>query len=526
MNRLLILLLLFISSHAMAQVRAARILLIPLDDRPPCLQFTVRMGLIGYAEVIAPPQELLGQFTTPGQSEAIAAWVEKQDLRSFDAAIVCLDMLAYGGLVGSRVHQVAAPLALQRLEVLNRIRKKAPKLPVYAQSVVMRLAPSATPQNAAYRQKIARWAEISPYPAHQAEARQLEKEIPAAELQDYKEARTRNLRINQRAIALTKQGIIDYLLLTQDDAKPQGVHRSDHETLLQEIKKEKLTSRVALQAGTDEVSMLLLSRALIRHFGFAPKVRALYSSESTRGTTMPFEDRPLYQTVSEQILAAGAQEVPDNTADVFFYVYASRHEADRAESSVDEIASLLEAGKAVIVADIDPRGDVQGGDSTFTKALEKRQLLGKLSGYASWNTAGNTIGTALPQGTIYTVASQKLLSKPGLASSIYTAQQWFLLHRLLDDYYFHTKVRREANAAFGQAGMSATLLDEKRNQAMETRCQEQLQAFFTQLWPAYQASIPPQYQCLTPSPLQFHLPWNRTFEALIDFDLTCKAVKP
>ena len=88
-----------VSSLAAQTKYTSRILLIPLDDRPPCLQFPVRMGAIGDAEIVTPPRELLGRFTEFGQSEAIIEWLKKQNLNSFDAAIVSVDMLAYGGLV-------------------------------------------------------------------------------------------------------------------------------------------------------------------------------------------------------------------------------------------------------------------------------------------------------------------------------------------------------------------------------------------------------------------------------------------
>ena len=52
------------------QAPTTKILLIPLDDRPPCLQFPEKMGLIAGAEVIAPPKELLGKFTQAGNPEA------------------------------------------------------------------------------------------------------------------------------------------------------------------------------------------------------------------------------------------------------------------------------------------------------------------------------------------------------------------------------------------------------------------------------------------------------------------------
>ena len=175
----------------------ARVLLIPLDDRPPCLQFTERLGSIGDAQVITPPLELLGRFTTPGQSDQIIAWLRQQDIASFDAVIIALDMLAYGGLVGSRVHDVPFDTALNRLAIIATLRQRAPALKIYGQSVVMRLAPTATAANETYRQKLSRWAEISVAPdaASKTETARLEADIPAEGLADYKQARLRNLKM-------------------------------------------------------------------------------------------------------------------------------------------------------------------------------------------------------------------------------------------------------------------------------------------------------------------------------------------
>jgi len=81
------------SSVQAAPLKKVRILLIPLDNRPPCLQFTQKMGLIGNAQVVQPPDNFLGNFTTPGQSDKIVAWLLKQNLKSFNAAIISLDMI-------------------------------------------------------------------------------------------------------------------------------------------------------------------------------------------------------------------------------------------------------------------------------------------------------------------------------------------------------------------------------------------------------------------------------------------------
>ncbi|HVF86369.1 MAG TPA: DUF4127 family protein, partial [Pyrinomonadaceae bacterium] len=119
-------------AQRLAHTYAARVLLIPLDDRPPCLQFPIMQGLIADAEVVAPPREMLGRFTVPGDAERIAAWVRAQDFTRFDRVIVSIDMLAYGGLVASRVHRTPRDEAMRRLDLLRDIRRRAPRLPVYA----------------------------------------------------------------------------------------------------------------------------------------------------------------------------------------------------------------------------------------------------------------------------------------------------------------------------------------------------------------------------------------------------------
>ncbi|MEJ7616088.1 MAG: DUF4127 family protein [Pyrinomonadaceae bacterium] len=109
----------FICLAALSMARAnadarplARVLLITLDDRPPCLQVTQMIGDIGDAEVVAPPRALLGRFTEAGQPDEIARWVNGQKLHEFDAVVVSLDMLAYGGLVNSRVNSTPLAVAL------------------------------------------------------------------------------------------------------------------------------------------------------------------------------------------------------------------------------------------------------------------------------------------------------------------------------------------------------------------------------------------------------------------------------
>ncbi|HEY8562512.1 MAG TPA: DUF4127 family protein [Pyrinomonadaceae bacterium] len=517
-----------VAAQAGAKPRA-RILLIPMDDRPPCLQFTERMGAIGDAEVVAPPKKFLGKFTTPGESDKIISWIKEQNLQSFDAAIVSVDMLAYGGLVAMRRHgETDAGEALGRIEVLREIKRRAPRLTLYVQSVIMRLAPTGDGRNDAYRDKLSQWAEISPYAESKAETAKLEKEIPADVLTDYKLARERDLKINLKTIEMTREKVIDYLILSQDDAKPRGIHVADRERLIAETKRLKLQERVAVQPGADEVSMLLLARALSRHFGYSPKIKAIYSSEELSRRAMPFEDRALRETVSFHIKATGSREVArEKDADLLFYVYASRFETGRAATFAEEIAAKVNAGKKVIAADIDPKGDVQGGDPRFTEELGGRGVFSRLNGYASWNTAGNTIGTALPQGVVFALAQKaRLPESKDAAARVLTAQHWFTFHRVLDDYYYHTLVRAKAKDYIARNKWSALRLSDEATAKVEDFSRPLLRDALAELTRIYFAGAKNSSNdpaCEKPSDLEFDLPWNRTFEAEIDFDLECRS---
>lgn len=504
-----------------------KILLIPLDDRPPCLQFPVKMGLIGDAEIVAPPMELLGKFTDAGKSDQIIEWIKKQDLKTFDAAIVSVDMLAYGGLVAMRVHDTTDQAAMKRLEFVREMRKSAPQMKIYASSVIMRLAPTGTLANEPYRENLARWAEISVDPNLKTETAALDAKIPAEALANYKAARIRDLKINRAVVDLVKNKTIDYLILSQDDAKPKGVHVADRENLIAYTKKLNLSERIAVQPGADEVSMLLLARSLSDKYDFHPTIKAVYSSEEARAKVMPFEDRALFETVGFHIKAVGARETADETkADALFYVYASRFEKNSAERFAADIKAKLDEKKQIIVADIDPKGDVQGGDVSFTESLAEQKSLSRINSYAAWNTAGNTIGTTLPQGVIFALAKAKLLKSEAAKTRILTAENWFTFHRVLDDYYFHNIVRAKAKNYIRENKWNALRLSDEATGKVENYSLNLLKESFNELTRDYfgasSKNLESNLICENPSNLTFDLPWNRTFEAAINFDLQCR----
>jgi hypothetical protein len=502
---------------------SAKILLIPLDERPPCLQFPVKMGLIGDVELITPPYEMLGRFLDFGKSDEIIRWIDAQNIQSFDAVIISMDMISYGGLVASRVHETEISEALKRVEIVKVIRQKSPKIKIYGSSVIMRLAPTADGKNELYREKLSKWAEISPDENQKTLTQKLESDIPQEALRNYKTARERNLKVNLFAAELAKNKVFDYLILSQDDAKAKGVHIKDRETLSQFVQSNNLTERIAIQPGADEVSMLLLARSVADKYNYRPKIKAVFSSESMADKEMPFEDRPLRKTVSFHIKAVGAREVSNiNDADICFFVFTSRKEEERAKTFADEIIAFSKkTNKGMIIVDIDPVGDIQGGDITFTERLKEQAIFSKTYGYASWNTAGNAIGTALPHGILFGVSKPiaKLHPQKEVINRMAKAQTWFMLNRLLDDYSYHSIVRPASAKMIREKNWNAYRLTDEQTKSTEEFCKKELLPIAIKTVEGFYPKN--SSKNLKIVSFSFDLPWNRTFEAKID----CQTIK-
>jgi len=519
-STVLILSCLLASSLIQAQVHSrfdAHIILIPLDDRPPCLQFPTKMGLIGNVEVVSPPKNLLGSFTQSADPDKIVSWIKQQDLSHTDAIIVSLDMLVYGGLVSSRVSKITESEAAKRFEILKEIRLNNPKIRIYGSSILMRLAPTADGKNEAWREKVNKWASLPHDEKSKAEILKLEKEIPSEVLAEYKKTRARNFIVNGFALDLVKTNIVDYLILGQDDARPKGIHSTERDSLQKMVAIKNLSDKVILQAGADEASMLLLARSFTDRTSTKPQVKLIFSSAKTAAQVMPFEDKPLRETVSSHLKACGTTETTDDkAADLFFFVYASRLEKGRSATFTNEIAKIrsINPTKGIIVADIDPTGEVQGSDPDFTELALTKKIFSDCAGYAAWNTAANTIGTALPQGLIYWISKAKTDRTLQTKEEMKEAQAWFIRHRLVDDYLYHSVVRPSLIKNISEKDWNPLKLTEKQVSTLEFDGKERLEELSNQLVEKF-----PQGKKYGISKLSFHLPWKRTFEAEIEFQL-------
>jgi len=519
---------------------AGYITLVPIDDRPAVGQFAQMIGAIADHRVRTPPREALGRFTTPGDTARIGDWLRSQNYSKTDALVVSVDMLAYGGLVASRVYNTSFDEAKRRLEFFRWFKSKYPRIPVYAFSTIMRVAPTATAETRNYHSKLARWAELKDRVAKAndqklaAERDQINRELDPQVVENYLAARRRNLQINLAMLELVKAGVVNEMILLQDDAREFGLHRQDQAALKSKLKVLSIEARVPIYNGADEGSNSLVSRAILDKFAYKLRVAVIYSSEKSREVIAPFEDHPLEYTVESQIRAAGGVPVSEyDKADYTLFVNAPGTSDEEFDLFLKKLIKELKETRYIALADLlFPQPHRSGADERLIAALKREKLLDRFAGYAAWNTAGNTLGTAIPHANLRVFYKTKLNDSVERTARAEAAHLEFLLHRYAGDYLYHDVVRLEINRRLREESKDGTatyqLAPEKYeqvNREVEQRLKAEIEKFFADHFQnkehtlAYYNNVK---RTITPrglKDLRIYLPWPRTFEVVVEYKL-------
>ncbi len=115
-----------------------KMLYIPIDERPCNTTVVERIAQSGEdIELCTVPRELLGYKKTPADNEDIWNWLNKEAIHA-DAIILSIDMLIYGGLLPSRIHDLSWETASKWIDRLRSFRQSYPNLPIYASNLIMR----------------------------------------------------------------------------------------------------------------------------------------------------------------------------------------------------------------------------------------------------------------------------------------------------------------------------------------------------------------------------------------------------
>jgi hypothetical protein len=506
----------------------SRIAVLPLDSRPPTAQMPVLLARIAGVEAVTPDLSLLGEFTKPGDTDRVREWI-RTAATDAEALVLSADMIAYGGLIASREPKTPAHLAIERLQVLRQVRKNKPDLPIYVYSALMRVAPTATDSNEPWRMDLARLVELEEKyqrtgskPSE--EYLDLKRRVPKERLEEYWKARKRNIEVQKELIRMVKEGVITYLVIGSDDTRRYGPQYPERMDLQRTADSLGILGRVYLCEGIDQAANLLVSRAILLREGYRPVVRIVLADEAAGSRPAAYESQPLLTAIQSQILASGAFVVDKNEqADYVLFVNTERSTTYDISALLNGILSVQDGRPYAAVADIN-FDSLGSPDERFSRAILDSGLLPDLLSYASWNTASNTIGTAVAQANLYLTALRK--NTPVLEREV--AQQTFLLHRLISDYGYHSFLRPRANRALDQAPDSTPL--EARGYVLrvmqewvDRNAGGLLQKYFEDFFQGREIRDGDRVYVLADvANVRVRLPWPRAFEAWFEFELVVK----
>ncbi|MGD0051033.1 MAG: DUF4127 family protein [Vulcanimicrobiaceae bacterium] len=499
---------------------ALTVVVVPLDDRPVTAQLPALLGAIAGVRVVEPPPATLGHYLKPGDPDAILRWLRDDAPRDARAYVVSNDMIAYGGLVASRIPSVSRAQAESRIADLAAFRSTHGAASFAVFGTVMRLAPTGVPalgEAADFPFAGDVWPLLDTYAnlpdpprtdAQRAKADRLRARLGSA-LDAYLAARARDRDVDLFALGEVAQGGFDRVVLGQDDAGPVGLHLADLAALRAFATRWVPAGRAAIEPGADELGMALLASALAHQAALVPRIRVLYSRADGGTVNDPIEFAPVATSIGDLIASCGGVQVDGAAADVDLFVKVPGTSAADEAAFVDRIAHDATTAGAPLAAVADlsflAAADLDQ-QRQLMRDLIARKVAGRVGAFASWNTVANTVGTTLPEAIAVVVGKR-------LGSYDADAHARFTLMRYVDDVAFHADVRPQLNADLTAQGVddhTYLLPGVAGATAGENR---------SLLWReglALLAQIEPQFR---DAGFTITLPWERTFETELDLRL-------
>ncbi len=496
-----------------------KIVLLPLDERPCNFEFPVKLFDSEECGIVRPDR--LGDKKIPADMDEIREFLVSQ-CREADAAVISMDTLLYGGLIPSRLHKYNADQIQERLELLRHIKRENPDLRILAFQCIMR-CPSYSSND-----EEPDYYEICGAEIHElgkilhkeklavgdpGDKQQLLEKIPADALKDYTERRQFNLRFNIETLKLAEEGVIEFLVIPQDDSASYGYTAMDQAAVRKEIRNRELDDRVYIYPGADEVGLTLLARICNQLHGKSPSVYLKYASIHAPYIVPRYEDRALGETVKYHLMAAGCIQAKSSAkADFVLALSAGAFEMPEADCQSDcaesferdrnltelvgAIEGYLHIGKPVSICD---NAYANGSDLELIRAMNRRNLLFRVAGYAGWNTSSNSLGTAIAQGVRYLYYGDT------------DKHREFLLLRYLEDAGYCALIRRKITDN-ELPSMGLNYFDVKSSTGeISLLVKKELEGFAEK----YLSSVFGQIEIK-----DVRMPWRRMFEADINVSYT------
>jgi hypothetical protein len=448
------------------------IVALPVDGRPAvCSQVQMLAEAAGWT-LKMPPVAMLGHLCKPADRLLLAEWLE-ENASAAAGFIISVDMLVYGGLVPSRRITDTLEQLEEKLATLPLLKLKNPEKPIYVFAATMRISNNNVNEEektywAEFGELIWRWSYFSDkfsVTGNQKDfllAQIAEDAIPAHIRSDYLATRARNFALTRKLLKMVSDGVLERLILPQDDTADFGFNISERRALEAEVAAQGLGSRVHIYPGADEVMHTLCAHLVSAMAGKPSLTFYLHCSDphNIAGLRALYEDRPILESIACQLDAVGGRLVDDpQAADIILAVHTQgRRQGDWAMQKplpqvmplaagwVDSLRAFQRAGKPVALVDL---AYANGADPVMLAGLQPVLPLYKLAAYAGWNTASNSIGSLIAQcvlahGDYETPANKRIVAL-----------------RLLEDCMYQAVLRQTLRSQINEAELSPQQLAAK-----------------------------------------------------------------
>lgn len=494
---------------------APLVALMPLDSRPCNTQYPALLAEAATATIALPPDNILDEFLTPADTDALWTWLEEQ-AETADHLIIFTNSLFCGGLIASRESGAYDQNAenLERLEALcNSFKAREDAGSITVVQVLPRLSPNQFDDALfPYYDALTDYGEAWDAADQAGEAApEAADGVPADALAEYQRLHKESAALAKSLDALTAEGLIDQLLVSQDDGAEYCPANITFRSLADHAENTQLIY------GADELSMLFVANLSAAGLDASP-VRIVYSDDADRSRIYPYEAASLEEMTAQKLTLGGATAGDD--ADATLYIHTDSSDANTTLSAVSDHDGLF------ALADV---AQTNQADPALADVLLSPENASALDAYAGWNTAGNTIGTTIAALRAMDTLDARWddLSADARQNAV-RALYAFRAIRLAEDICYMAQIRPDLQQQLALADIqdhTSAFADSTAWQKANTQLQQAYIPYNTQLATLFNGAhtlrltnhtIPVQISNFTS---QATFPWPRSFEVRIDTEM-------
>lgn len=475
-----------------------KIVYIPLDDRPANLDDVIVQGHAAGLEVVTPNASIIrNRMDDTGEIEgtevvgtsgavygdpAAAGQFLQSKAAEADGFIISIDMLAYGGLIGSRRlradggadYPAYDPQTTSLLDTIAGLKRDYPNKPIFLLDTVMRLATTTMAESLSIevynesralmmKPRLAQTdfdAVLSGYDL-QPDGSNYEDTVHF-DKQTYYNARQHKFKTNRYVLeALVRDAGVDFVAFGVDDASTQGVQANEIDWIEAHIDQwlggssGQNPERAIILPDADGLGHSLMARMAAKLHAedstqpVKPVVAVRYFGRDGSEIVNTYEYMDVHTNILRHIDIVGGTYTGDGRS-VSNPDYELELVALTSEDQIGAAITHLESNRAAklptLVVDF-TRGGSAG--TVVTPELLNSPATGTLFGYSAWNTAGNKIGMSLGMALSRFFFLKKETQERALGLAL-DAHGSLLFKRFLKDYSYKTieiaNIRTESRA--------------------------------------------------------------------------------